>query len=171
MLVESFTAGQNPLSPNIITLTDTSTGSDSDVTVRRVYFINAAGEYVVESGTTTDYEVWPYADASISLDLLTEATALSIRVDWLDISGTVLYTVSETYCFAEYLKQFAYYLAQLIAMTPPIVGATNYETNLGKLWTSIWGAINAIEVQNDIACSQNNLDRGTYLKLHQNLFY
>ncbi len=167
----AFSASQNPLSPNIIVLTDTSSGVDASVTQRRVYCLNAAGEWVVESGTTTDFEAWAYAESTVSLNLLTEATALSVRVDWLDVSDAVLYTVSETFCFAEYLKQFSYYLAQMIAVTPPIIGSTNYETNLGKLWTSITGAINAIEVNNDIACSQNNLDRGTYMKVNQQKFF
>jgi hypothetical protein len=76
----NFTASQNSGTPNIITLTDTSTGSDGTIAKRRVYLLQSDGTYLVPAGTTTDYIDWIIIDSNISLNDLTQATALSITV-------------------------------------------------------------------------------------------
>jgi hypothetical protein len=165
----SFQVGQNPLYPSTIVAVDTSSGSDVLITSRRIYVQNSLGNYLVPNGTTTDYTVWNIGDSEISLDILTEDTACEIRVDWLASDNSVLYTSSDTFCFADYNKQFAYSLCQ--GLTPPITLDTNYSNNLAALWTSIKGAENAVTGNNDIAASQNILNQGTYLRLNANLFF
>jgi hypothetical protein len=85
--VPAFAVSQNVGSPSLLVITDTSTGSDSSITERRVYLKNAAGQYVVPSGTTTDYILWSISDPSIAIDVLSSDMALQIRVDWVDISN------------------------------------------------------------------------------------
>lgn len=168
-LSPAFTSGQNPNSPSVIVISDTSGGSDVLVTSRRVYLTDSVGNPVVPSGTTTAYVAWPIADSSVSIDCLTYDMALSIRVDWLNVSNVALYTLTQQFCFAAFNQQFAYSLCQ--GLVPPITLNTNYSANLAALWTSIKGSINAVVENNDIASSQNCLNQGTYLRNNKNLFY
>ncbi len=85
-LVNSFSQSQPVGAPSIITLTDTSTGSDSSITERRVYLRKSDGLFLVPPGTETDYIVWDYADATIDIDVLSKDRALLITVEWI---GTV----------------------------------------------------------------------------------
>ena len=167
----SFTAGQTPSSPNLVGLVDTTTGTDAAVVSRRIYITDAGGNAVVPSGTTTAYIEWGNfpATTTISLNILTEDMALNIRVDWINISNAVLYSDENTFCFDEYLKQFAYELVQ--GLVPPVTLDTNYAENLAKLWVAIKGAENSVTFANDIQASQNCLNQGTYLKTYQQLFF
>lgn len=113
MLSTSFSVSQQILYPNVIDLEDTSTGSDVAVTGRRIYFTDAEGEYIVPTGTTTDYVEWDYAESTKAVDLLTEAKALTIRVDWVNVSGIPLYTESNVYVFTIFLEYFLYHLTHL----------------------------------------------------------
>lgn len=170
-LTPAFTASQSGLTPNIVTLADTSTGSDSNITQRRVYFQNSQGSYVVSSGTTTSYMTWSYADSSQTFDILTEDLALAITVQWLDVSNTVLYSLTQLYCFPQYNKNFFYYLLQQQALTPSIYQDTNYANNLANYWVQIIGAIQAVEIGADISASQNNLNKATFMMDNQNDFF
>lgn len=168
---QNFTAGQNPLYPNIVVVTDTSTDADAAITQRRVYVQDASGDYLVPTGTTTDYVEWIYSDVSISLNILTQDQAVSIKVDWLDVNNAILYTLTQQFCLPQYSKQFLYYLAQLQGLTPKIPADSNYDYNTAVLWTCVLGAMNAVEDYDDISASQNLLDRATYLRLNQAKFF
>lgn len=89
-LVPNFTGTQQIGLPSCVYLTDTSTGSDVAITQRRAYIQDVQGNYLVPSGTTTDYVVWSILDTSISIDCLTQDTAPYVLVQWLNVSGTVL---------------------------------------------------------------------------------
>ena len=58
-LSPNFNASQTVGLPSVINFLDTSTGSDLNITGRRVYFQTSSGSFLVESGTSTDYELWP----------------------------------------------------------------------------------------------------------------
>lgn len=168
-LLVSFIAAQSPVSPNIIILSDTSSGTDGAVVGKRVYITNALGQYITPTGNTTNYIIWSLSDSTIPINILTEDTACYIFVEWVNSDGTALYTDSNTFCFSEYNKQFAYSLVQ--GLVPPVTLNTNYSSALASLWVSIKGAINAIEFASDIQASQNCLNQGTYLRLNQQYFY
>lgn len=168
---ENFSVAQNPLIPSTIVITDTSSGADAAITQRRVFVQDAYGNYLVPVNTTTNYTPWSIIDISISLDILTQNTATSITVQWLDVNNSVLYTSTNQYAFAEYGKQFLYYLVQLQGLTPTIPADTNYNTNVAILWTAILGGLNAISINSDVAASQNSLNRATYMQLNQSLFF
>lgn len=170
-ITPAFTISQSALNPAAVTATDTSTGSDIDISVRRIFFQTAYGTYLVESGTSTDYEVWSYADASETWDILTEDSACSITVQWLNAGGTVLYTLTQVYCLAEFNKQFFYYLQQQPALTPSVPMDTNYFSNMATYWMNITGAIQAVEIGADIAASQNCLNRATNMMNNQSMYF
>lgn len=172
-IIPAILVGQNPLYPNIVVVSDVSTGSDGAITQRRVFVTDAQGNYLVPSGTTTNYTQWNISDSSISLNILTQDTAVNVLVQWLGASNNVLYTFTNQYPLSEYNKQFLYYLVegQAFPSTPPITSDSNYDYNLAVLWTSVLGGINAISVNNDLAGSQNSMNRGTFLRLNQGLYF
>ena len=114
---QNFSISQSGLSPNTITAQDTSTGSDAAIAIRRIYFQTPYGNYLVTSGTTTDYEVWALANVTQSFAVLSQDQALSIRTDWLDVGGNVLYTLTQVYCLPQYNKNFFYFLFIYFAIT------------------------------------------------------
>lgn len=170
-ITPAFTASQSGLTPNIVTLTDDSTGSDVNITQRRVYFQTSQGTYVVATGTSTSYMPWSYADSSQAFNILTVDLALAVTVQWLDSSDTVLYSLTQLYCFPQYNKNFFYYLIQQQALTPSIYQDTPYMNNLANYWVQIIGAINAVEIGADISASQNNLNKATFMMQNQADFF
>lgn len=170
-ITPSFQISQSSVNAALITATDDSSGSDVAITQRRIYFQTSIGTYLVESGTTTDYEQWAYADSSDTWEILTTDEALSITVQWLDVSNNVLYSLTQVYCLSQYNRQFFYYLVQQQALTPSIIQDQTYFSNMATYWMNIIGAIKAVEIGADIAASQNCLNRATYMMTNQSLFF
>lgn len=174
---QNFTASQSSGTPNIITLTDTSTGVDTAVTSRRIYLLQSNGTYLVPDGTTTNYIVWPITNTTtrepltINLNVLTEDTALSVRVDWLSATNVVLYTSSNTFAFTAYNETFYYGLTESQVANPNLSASTNwYQTKL-NLRVEIDSAKQAIAFASDIVSSQEALNRATYISTNQAYFF
>lgn len=170
-LTPAFTISQSALNPALVLATDTSTGSDVLVTQRRIYVQTASGTYLVPSGTTTDYTQWVYANSSISLNILTEDVGVAITVQWLDVSNSVLYTLTQLYSLSQFNKNFFYYLIQQQALTPGIIQDANYFSNLSIYHMNIVGGDTAVETGADIAACQSCLSRATYMMNNQNDFF
>lgn len=171
-LSPAFTVSQSAETPANVTFEDTSTGSDVAVTQRRIYVTDSNGDYVTPSGTSTDYIAWPLATNPITVqDLLTEDLAVSITVQWLNVSNTVLYEETEVFCLREFNIQNFIYLIQNQALTPGIVQDTNYFSNLALYWINIEGANTMIVDAADLAGSQNCLNRATEMMNNQLLFF
>lgn len=170
-LSPSILVSQSAVSPNIVTVEDDSGGTDAAVTQRRVYVQTSTGTYLVPSGTTTDYTQWAIANASISLNILTEDTAVYIVTQWLDVGNNVLYTYNNYYCLAEYNKQFAVYLGQQQAISPGILQDTNYATNMAVFWMYIVYAENMVLIAADISNSQNLLNKATFMRQNETDFF
>lgn len=170
-LTPSFACAQSPITFNVVVVSDTSTGSDSNIASRRVYVETSTGTFLVNSGITTDYTPWSLSSATINLNILTQSTACTVTVEWVDSGGTVLYTSTSTFCFRYYLNAFGYYLTQLIAATPNIIQDTNFFNNYAKFWSLLKGAINAIDFASDVANSQEQLNMATYMQNNQNLYF
>lgn len=169
--VQDFSISQTALNPALIIAEDTSTGVDAAITQRRIFFLDSEGNYLAESGVTTDYNAWAYATNPKSFDVLTEDTALQITVQWLDVSNNVLYSKTQSYCLAYYNKQFLYYLVQQQSLNPGIVQDTSYNSNVALFWTTIIGAVNAVTIGDDISASQNSLNRGTEMRNNQSFYF
>lgn len=167
----AFTASQTIGNPNIVILTDTHTGTDAAVTQRRAYFQTALSTYLVESGTTTDYEPWALAATSESFDILPQDYALSITVQWLNVSNAVLYTVTTLFDFTMYSETFYYGLTQNQTSTPNIVNDTNYYNNKMLLRCNIDEANNAVTYGSDITSSQSALERAANMIVNQNDYF
>ena len=170
-LTVSFTISQSPLTPGIISATDTSSGSDGSVTAKRITFTTNLGTTLVVSGTSTSYNVWALANTTQAFNVLTQDYACSVLVEWVNAGGTALYSSTQSYCFAYFNKAFLYQLVQAQALTPSILQDANYNANVVTFYTTIIGALNAVTFGSDIAASQACLDRGTAMRLNQSKYF
>jgi hypothetical protein len=170
-LVPNFTASQYSGTPSVITLTDTSTGSDVTIASRRVYLLQANGTFLVPAGTTTDYIVWDLVDTSISLDVLSQDTALSITVQWMSGIDTVVTSKTISFAFTAYNETFYYGLTESQVANSNLSASTNwYQTKL-VLRVELDSADQAITFASDIYSAQAALNRATYISTNQAYFF
>lgn len=167
----SIQVSQSALTPNIVTVTDNSVGSDGAISQRRVYVQTAQGTYLVPSGTSTSYTQWALANLSIALNILTEDQCVNIIVQWLNVSNAVLYSYENQYALSEYNKQFLIYLVAAQGLTPGIVQDSNYSGSIATFWTNIIAGINQVEFAADIGGGQNCFSRSTFMRLNQQNFF
>jgi hypothetical protein len=161
----NFTATQLLGLPNIIVLTDTSSGSDVDVTSRRAYLRDAYDNPIVPVGTTTAFIPWAIGDPSINLDVLTKDMALYVKVEWLNASNVVLYTKEVLYGFKGFNEDFAYQLTGFLANNYKRTADSGYLQNLFLLRTFIDSGNQAIELGGDIAKAQTLYDNATDIRI------
>lgn len=166
----SFSVSQSAVTPSDVTITDTSVSLSGTITQRRVFVSQSDGTYLTGNGTV-NYDAWALADTSITLDILTEDSAVLIKVQWLDVSNVVVDEVENTFALCEFGKQFFYYLIGLQGLTPGIYQDTNYSGNLGIFWTNLIAGINAITYGNDLSAAQNCFNRTNEMRLNQNYYF
>lgn len=162
-LVENFSASQALGFPSQIIFTDTSTGSDGNIASRRIEITDSDGNYIVEAGTTTDYEVWPYADATITLDLLTIDMAVYITVYWVNSGGATLYEKTILTVFRLYSITYYIYLIKCQSSNVKLKNNANFYQNEIKLLCSLQEAYDAVYYAGDIKSSQSALTRAKQL--------
>jgi hypothetical protein len=170
-LVPNFTASQYSGTPSVITLTDTSTGSDVTITSRRVYLLQANGTFLVPAGTVTDYILWDLVDPSISIDVLSQDSALSITVQWMNAGNTVVTSKTISFAFTAYNETFYYGLTESQVANANLTASTNwYQTKL-ILRVEIDSADQAITFASDIYSAQAALNRATFISTNQAYFF
>lgn len=169
MATPNFTVTQNSGTPSYLNYVDTSVDLVG-VASRRIYMLQSDGTYLVPSGVTTNYVEWSIASASISLDVLSQDTALSIKVDWLNSGNNVLYTKTIAYGFNAFGETFYYGLTQNeVPITNPNVAlSTNYFQNKMLLRVYLDSAAQAISFASDIYAAQVNYDLETNLIANAN---
>jgi hypothetical protein len=170
-IVPSIAVSQSAISPQNITLTDDSTGTDSNIASRRIYIRNADGEALVPTGTTTDYITWSYSQSTKTVDVLTQDTAASIIVQWLDAGNAILYVYDNTYPLSEFGKQFFYYLVQQLGLSPNVFQDSNYAGNLSLFWAFIKAGDNAVTYGNDIFAGQQCYNKEIDMMQNQAKFF
>jgi hypothetical protein len=170
-LTPSFTASQNSGLPSTIVLTDTSTGSDVTITKRRVFLLQSNGEYLVPTGTTTNYIDWSLADISISLNVLSQDTALSITVQWLSVSNVVVANKTTSFAFTAYNETFYYGLTEDQVANASLSSSNDWYQNKMILRVELDSATQAISFASDIFSAQAALNRATYISTNSNFFF
>ena len=168
---ENFAASQIISTPNLLILDDTSTGTDAAITTRRVYMQKSDGTYLVESGTTTNYEVWSLATGNtISFNVLDKDYALNITVEWRDNSNT-LYNKTITYCFSTYAKIYNTKLSKAQVSAPERLDGDNWLSTKFALNTYIRAADDAISLGAGITIAQLSLNKAKYIIDNPKLVY
>lgn len=167
----AFTATQVKGYPSQIVITDTSSGSDSNITSRRVYLKTKDNTFLVPSGTSTQYIVWSYANASITIDCLDKDYALYVTVEWLDVSNNILYDVISLLGFTLYNETFDYTTSQLMVANPNLINDNDYITNKGFLRTYIDAGNQALTFASDQYTAQICYDLGTTLRVNSQYYF
>jgi hypothetical protein len=171
----SFSATQSIAYNNLITLLDTSTGSDGTVTSRRIFIRTASNQYLYPTqhqSSSPTYIEWPISDGgSITLDVLTESTSPEITIQWLTGAGTVVYTKTDTFCFD--LQDYVFALGILSNQTssPGVLQDQSYYSNFLQLIVNLFNAENAVVYGGDIWSSQGALNRNQVFIQNSSYFY
>lgn len=168
-LTVNFTAEQTPGSPGDILFTDTSTGVDAAVTQRRIYIQTNSGDYLVEDGTTTEYEVWSGFPGTTTItleDILDKDYGCRVVVQWLNVGDTVLYDKTLYYGFTCWNEDFDYELTQNVASNNTLMSDNNWWSNKSLLRNYIDSGNNAITRNSDINAAQQCYDKATEMRLN-----
>lgn len=171
MLTPNFTGTQQIGLPSCVYLTDDSTGSDVSIVARRAYVIDVENNYLVPTGTTTDYTVWPLVDTSISIDCLTQDTAAFVRVDWVDVGGAVVETKTILCDFRLYNLQESFQLTQAMVAQPNIIQDTNFWNNKMILRVNIDDSVEAVSIGGNQRVAQSALNRATAMTNNQSIYF
>ena len=170
-LTPAITVSQNSGLPNVINITDSSTGNDPGLTSRRVYLYQSNNDNLVPDGTTTDYIEWDISDSTIAIDVLERDMALMIVVQWLT-GAVVTYTYDNTYAFPAYTNTFLYNLSVTDQLSnPDIVKDTTYLFNKLQLFTYVKDAENAISEGGDTVKAQLAFDLAYQMMTNQQLYF
>jgi hypothetical protein len=170
-LSPNFTASQNSGTPNLIFLTDTSTGSDGTITKRRIYLLQSDGTYLVPAGTVTDYIEWALVDVTTSLNVLIQDTALSITVQWLTAANVVVANKTTSFAFTAYNETFYYGLTESQVANANLTASTNWYQTKMILRVELDSAYQAISFASDIFSAQAALNRATFISTNQSYFF
>lgn len=172
-LVPSFTASQVNTTPLILTLSDTSTGSDAAVTTRWVYLQKADGSYLTPVGNPVgqSYIIWPLPLAvPINISAMDKDYALNITVQWM-AGTTIAYTKTILQGFPTYSKNFLYALTQIESNNIGVLWGKDYKYNKAILQNEVDSGNQAITDAADIVGAQACYDRATYMVNNKTLFF
>lgn len=158
-LTPNFTSSESLSSPDLVTFTDTSTGTDVTITTRRIYLRLANGNYLTTAGesTTRAYESWSYSDTTITLPILTQSTTASVMVEWY-AGSTLTYTKTILMEWDLYDYLFGLELIQAQTANPRIIQDQNYYSNFFAFITNIWNSESAVLYGDDLYSSQSSLN-------------
>jgi hypothetical protein len=168
----AFSVSQT-IDPTSFTITDNSVGSDGSIAARYVFLQLSDGTYLTPSGSLTDYISFPLSLGS-SIDiigLLVVDYAVSIKLQWLNNVGAVLYELSQSYCFVGNDEQFMYGLVQFIASNKGVLQDTSYVNNCFRIDMFTTFAQKSVETGNDIANAQDLLDYAQDMVNNQDKYF
>lgn len=168
----SFAYSQTLGYPGNINFTDTSTGSDSNITGRRIYIQIAGGTFLVPNGIDTQYNEWPLANTSITLiNVLSKDYATITTVQWIDVDGNVLYDSQQLIGFTLFNEQFSYQLSQQLTGNPLNVNDNNFFETRSELRDCIDSGNQAINFFSDLYNAQQCYDRGTEIRINSVYYF
>lgn len=170
-LTLNFSTSQPVGEPSVVTVEDESTGSDAAITQRRVYLRQANGEFLVPSGTTTDYIEWDYSQSTIDIDALDKDYALDVVVEWLNVSNVVLYDKTLPRGFTSYNEDFDYGLTQQLSGNPMLINDNRFFTEKSDLRTAIDSGDQALDRASDVYGAQRCYDTATNLRLKSQYYF
>lgn len=167
----NFSASQTLGTPSVITLTDTSTGTDSNIVSRRVYLRKSDGTFLVPESVTTEYITWAWADSTIDINCLDFDMALQITTQWISVTNVVLYDKALVYGFTLYNETFDYGLTQALAGNPLLFNDNSFWKNKSDLRTFLDSGDQAISLASDLYNAQVCYNQATALRLSSQYFF
>lgn len=167
-LAPNFTTSNGFQTPSVITLTDTSTGSDVAIFSRRVTISKPFGGYLVPSGVLTNYIVWAYANTSININAIVRDFSINVLVEWLDVDNNVLYSKNYNYNIIPLGELFNYKLIQSQVGQPNIISNITFYKNKSLLELELDSSQQSVLLGGDIIAGQQCIERALYLKSNYN---
>ncbi len=154
-----------------VTFTDVSTGSDTNLTGRRIYPYKTDATVLVPTGNTLGFIDWPLSAGStlVVSNLLPKDYALNITGVWISSSPLAppsSYTETTLYGFVRNTKNFIYNKLQNLDAQPNLNNDQGWNFNLFKLHLEVKNCILAIEYF-DIYKAQAALDRALSVMQNQ----
>ena len=124
------------------TFTDVSTGSDANLTGRRIYPNKTDATVLVPAGNTLGYIDWPLSAGStlVVSNLLPKDYALNITVVWISSSPLAppsSYTETTLYGFVRNTKNFIYNKLQNLDAQPTLNNDQGWTMSLFKLYLEV----------------------------------
>jgi hypothetical protein len=150
------------------TLTDTSTGTDTNLTSRQVLIYLSDGSYLTGAPIT-----WNIAQSTLTLTgIMAKDYSLLIVVNWISSSpiGGSSYTKSQLFLFTNYLNAFLFNILQSVSANPNILNITDFYVNLQKLYTEKQNAAQAITYSIQVS-AQQALDRAALIMNNTQLYF
>lgn len=141
MFVGAFTV-TSLVTPGGFTVNDTSTGSDTNITDRKIFLYQADGSLL--TGGSIDFPLT--AGSSITLNVLTQDYCLLIVVTWISSSPLPppsSYSASGLFNFVGNSRSFADQQIGAIESNPSILRDANFQYYLGVLYNEIDNSIQA----------------------------
>lgn len=168
----NFSASQNSNNSDVL-FTDISVGSDVNLTDRRIYPYDSAGNLVLPVGVT-GYVDWPISAGSTLTvaNLLLKDKSLNITVVWISSApiGGSTYTATHLYGFTGYTQQFIYERVQDISANAAIINDEQYYSSLSNMYTEVSNVELAI-TYGSIVNAQSALDRARNYMVNQNKYF
>lgn len=162
----NFTAVQSaPNSNNLVIFTDTSVGSDTNITSRQIRPYDAAGNLVLPAGNTSGFIDWPLPLATpLTVNLLPKDYALEITVNWISSApiGGSTYVATILYGFTGYSDAFMYQLVENLSANPALRNTANWWYWFNRAQTDLDSTVRALN-NLSILNIQENLDDVKYL--------
>jgi len=166
----TFVFSQNYGSITSATITDTST-SLAGITVRLIYLQKSDGTYLVPTGTTTDYIVFPIGSNTLEIeDLLNLDIVVDATVKWFT-GSSITSTTTVLTLFDAYTQLFLRQLTQYQAANPKLISNNNFWANKSKLSTLIDDAAQAVTYLNDQTVAQYCVNKCKEMTDNPTLFW
>lgn len=169
----AFTISQGT-DPHSFTLTDTSSGSDTNLTDRKIYLYKSDGTTLVTQGSSTTWIDWPIANNTITISLLDRDYCLNIEVDWISSSPLVppsTYTLTILKNFTSNSESFYSGKLQEQSANPLLVDDNHWYENMSKLRLFIDNSMQAAVIMNNIFLAQQNLDKAYNFIQNENTYF
>lgn len=158
-------------------LTDDSTGSDPNLTGRRIYLYLSDGSTLTPVGSSTPYINWPLVsgigDVITLTGILMKDYSINVTVVWISsspLSPPSTYTLAILNTFTGNIRLFSYGLTQLQAGNPLLINDNGYFPNKSKLRVLIEDAEDA-ETYNDQYNSQLSLNAAYALQVNAKSYF
>jgi hypothetical protein len=162
----NFTSVQQaPNSNSNLLFTDTSVGTDTNITDRQIRPYDATGTLVLPAGNTLGYIDWPIPLATpLTVNLLPKDMALVITVNWISSApiGGSTYVATILYGFTGYSDAFMYQLIENLSANPALRNDANWSYYYSRGQDDIDSVLRAI-TNNSILNAQENLDDMKYI--------
>lgn len=162
------------IDPTSFTITEASTGSDPNLTDRKIYLNKSDGTTLVPPNSANSWIDWPIGNGPITLTgILNQDYSLNIQVVWVSSSPLAppsTYVQFQLKTFTGNLELFDYTLTQQMAGNKLLSSDNNFLPNKELLRLYIDNAVGATSF-NDQYNAQLNLNAGYNMQVNQNTFF